>query len=179
MKSIKPTSKSNENRNKNVRLVKIDTDNFDAMTHLSVDDTQKGFLVENIYSLAEAYATLAEGRFVQCFGIYDKEIPVGFLMIGYDYTSCCRGEVPDFIRNSYNIWRLMIDKNFQNRGYGREAVRLALEYIRTFPCGKAEYCWLSYEPENETAKQLYRSFGFEERPEWYLEGCEMPAVLKL
>ena len=114
MKSTKPASKSSEDRNKNVRLVKIDTDNFDAMTHLSVDDTQKGFLVENIYSLAEAYATLAEGRFVQCFGIYDKEIPVGFLMIGYDYTSCCRGEVPDFIRNSYNIWRLMIDKNFQN-----------------------------------------------------------------
>ena len=60
MKSTKPASKSSEDRNKNVRLVKIDTDNFDAMTHLSVDDTQKGFLVENIYSLAEAYATLAE-----------------------------------------------------------------------------------------------------------------------
>ena len=66
----------------------------------------------------------------------------------------------------------------QKKGYGREAMRLALEFIRTFPCGKADYCWLSYEPENEVAKKLYRSFGFEEvrKPEGW---DEVPAVLKL
>ena len=73
----------------------------------------------------------------------------------------------------------MIDKRHQGKGYGREALRLALEFIRTFPAGKAEYCWLSYEPDNEVAKNLYLSFGFEERPEQYKEGEEMPAVLKL
>ena len=163
----------------NVRLVKVNTHNFDSMIHLSLTDEQKKYLVENIYSLAEAYATLAEGRYVQCFGVYAGEIPVGFLMISYDFQSCCRAEVPDFIINNYDIWRLMIDKNYQGKGYGKEAVRLALEYIRTFPCGKAECCWLSYDPENNTAKHLYSLFGFKEKPEWYLEGCEMPAVLML
>ena len=57
------------------------------------------------------------------------------------------------------------------------AVRLALDFMRTFPCGKAEYCWLSYEPENETAKKLYASFGFEETGE--MAGDEIVAVLKL
>ena len=34
------------------------------------------------------------------------------------------------------------------------------EMGQTFPCGKAEYCWLSYEPENTVAKELYLSYGF-------------------
>ena len=71
----------------------------------------------------------------------------------------------------------MIDKRYQNRGYGREAIRLALEFIRTWPCGKAEYCELSYEPENEVARELYRSCGFTENGE--KDGDEIVAVLKL
>ena len=71
----------------------------------------------------------------------------------------------------------MIDKNYQNKGYGKEAVKLALEFIKTFPCGKAEYCWLSYEPDNEAAGKLYRSFGFVETGE--TDGEELIAILKL
>ena len=44
--------------------------------------------------------------------------------------------------------RFMIDKEYQNKGYGKEAMKLALDFIRTFPCGEARYCWLSYNPEN-------------------------------
>ena len=72
---------------------------------------------------------------------------------------------------------MMIDKACQGRGFGKEAVQLALDYIKTFPCGKAEYCWLSYEPENEAARQLYRSFGFSETGE--ADGEELIAVLRL
>ena len=58
-------------------------------------------------------------------------------------------------------------------------LRDALDFIRTFPAGEARYCWLSYEPTNERARKLYLSFGFEEHPEHYEEGEEMPAILKL
>ena len=78
---------------------------------------------------------------------------------------------------NYNLWRLMIDQKYQHRGYGKKAIELALEFVRTFPCGKAEYCWLSYEPENVVAKELYTSFGFEETGE--KDGEELIAVLKL
>ena len=71
----------------------------------------------------------------------------------------------------------MIDKAYQKRGYGKEAVRLALDFIESFPCGKADFCWLSYEPENEVARQLYRSFGFAENGE--MDGEEVIAVLRL
>ena len=71
----------------------------------------------------------------------------------------------------------MIDGKYQKKGYGREVVRLALEYIRPWPGGKAEYCVLSYEPENTVAQRLYSSFGFEETGE--ISRGEAIAVLKL
>ena len=42
---------------------------------------------------------------------------------------------------------------------------------------EAEYCWLSYEPDNAVARQMYRSFGFEETGE--MDGEELIAVLRL
>ena len=56
-------------------------------------------------------------------------------------------------------------------------MELALDFIRTFPCGKAEYCYLSYEPENEIAKKLYAQYGFTENGE--MDDEEVVAVLKL
>ena len=101
-------------------------------------------------------------------------------MIGFNEAALYESadeEVPEIQKNNYSLWRLMIDKRYQNRGYGRKAIRLALEFIRSWPCGKAEYCELSYEPENEVAKRLYQSFGFEENGE--KDGDEVIAVLKL
>ena len=46
----------------------------------------------------------------------------------------------------------------RGRGYGKAAMTLILDYIRSEPCGPADICWLSYEPENQRAKALYASF---------------------
>ncbi len=56
----------------------------------------------------------------------------------------------------------------------------AIDFVRSFPCGEAEYCVLSYNPKNETAKRFYRSFGFEEFDRsYYEENDELSAVLIL
>ena len=167
------------NEDKKIKLVKVNMKNYGELIDLEVEESQKNYVAPNIYSLAEAYATLADGKFVQPFGIYAGETPVGFLMIGYDLEDCFYDAVPYFTVNGYLIWRFMIAKEHQKKGYGKEAMKLALDYIRTLPAGPAEYCWLSYEPENEAAKKLYTSFGFTEVPEFYEEGDEMPAILKL
>ena len=86
-------------------------------------------------------------------------------------------DVPAIAKEYYNLWRLMIDKKYQHKGYGKKAVELAIDFIRTFPCGKAEYCWLSYEPENTVAKELYLSSGFIETSD--MDGEEAIAILKL
>lgn len=86
-------------------------------------------------------------------------------------------ENPVIAHDSYCIWRLMIDRNHQGKGYGTQALRLALDDIRTLPCGPARTCFLSYEPENTTAKKLYYRFGFRETGE--MDGNEVVAALNL
>ena len=130
----------------------------------------------NDISIIEAYTTITGNGYAFPFGIYEEDTPIGFLMIGFD-TDDYWEDAPAIAKGNYNLWRLMIDKDYQKKGYGREAVRLALEYIKTFPCGEAQYCWLSYEPENVVAGRLYRSFGFVETGE--LDGEELIAVLKI
>lgn len=71
------------------------------------------------------------------------------------------------------------DKKYQGQGFGKEALRLAIEFIKTFTAGKSEACWLSYEPENEGARSLYLKAGFVERLDLHKEDMEIPAVLKL
>lgn len=97
-------------------------------------------------------------------------------MIGFDKDDYW-DDAPKVATGNYNLWRLMIDKNYQHRGFGRQAVKLALDFIKTFPCGQAEYCWLSYEPENQVARKLYASYGFVETGD--MDGEEIIAVLKL
>ncbi|MDY5911798.1 MAG: hypothetical protein SPJ62_07300 [Inconstantimicrobium porci] len=60
---------------------------------------------------------------------------------------------------------------------GRKALKTAIDYIHTNPCGQAGYCWLSYEPENVAAKSMYNSMGFIENGQMCDD--EIVAVLKL
>lgn len=163
-----------------IHLEKINAQNVWDLVALKVSESQEDFVAPNEISIIEAYTAIGTGCTAFPFGIFDDKTPVGFLMIGHNeaaFDELCEDDVPEILRNNYTVWRLMIDEKYQQKGYGREAVRLALEFIRTFPCGKAEYCILSYEPENIIAKKLYASFGFEETGE--IAGGEAIAVLKL
>ena len=171
--------------NNELHLEKITWDNMDAIINLHGTKEQRNFVASNKDSLADACVRmLHEEKKVFPFGIYRGKKPVGFIMITYDIGED-DGEEPRadwFLRNSYFIWRFMIDRRYQGNGYGRQAMKLALDFIRTFPAGEAKYCWLSYEPKNEVARKLYLSLGFEEHPEQYDENDEddeMPAILTL
>ncbi|MBQ9828170.1 MAG: GNAT family N-acetyltransferase [Lachnospiraceae bacterium] len=160
-----------------IHLEKTDHRNVWDIIELRVFESQEEFVAPNDESLMEAYiAVTSEDAYAYPFGIYNDDTPVGFLMIGYNEAGI-EENAPEALKNNYSLWRLMIDRNHQGKGYGREAVRLALEFIRTWPGGKAEYCALSYEPENTVAAKLYHSFGFEENGE--MDGDEIVAVLKL
>ena len=143
---------------------------------LEVFDNQKSFVAPNNISIIEAYLAITENNDVFTFGIYNDDAPVGFLMIGFDVNSDDEG-APKIAKGNYNIWRFMIDKKFQGKGFGKKAMNLALEFVNTFPCGTAKYCWLSYESDNDIARQLYQSVGFVETDEKDRE--EIVAILKL
>lgn len=158
-----------------MKLIKVNAENFYPLMGLTVEDGQRNFVASNAYSLAEAYAVLSEGRYVQAFGLYDGDTPVGFAMIGHN--AFIDEDCPPAYRDSYYLWRYMIDRRYQRRGYGRAGVGLLLDFIRAFPDGPAETCAVSCEPENAVAKKLYESFGFRFTGE--MDGDEEIAVLKL
>ena len=162
-------------------MEKIDSSNIWEIVDLKVFKYQKSFVAENWVSIVQAYGVRDSATAAFPFAIYNDKRPVGFLMVGFNeaalYENWDDVEAPKSLVNNYSLWRLMIDKRYQKRGYGREAIKLAIDFIKTWPCGKAEYCSLSYEPENEVARELYRSMGFVENGE--MDGDEIVAVLKL
>ncbi|MBQ6479356.1 MAG: GNAT family N-acetyltransferase [Erysipelotrichaceae bacterium] len=159
-----------------LRLEKVNGKNVRDILKLKVSKEQEKNVAANDISIIEAYTAVNAHGHAFPFGIYNDDTPVGFLMIGYDVDDDWE-DAPAVAKGNYNLWRLMIDASYQKNGYGRQAVQLALDFIRTYPCGEAEYCWLSYEPENRIARRLYRSFGFVETGD--MDGEEVIAVLKL
>lgn len=57
------------------------------------------------------------------------------------------------------IWRFMIDKNYQNRGIGRQALHLVVDQARRrkiFSC-----LYVSFVPGEGSPEGFYTGFGFE------------------
>ncbi|MDO3412470.1 GNAT family N-acetyltransferase [Saccharibacillus sp. CPCC 101409] len=157
-----------------ITLRKITLDNRRQIFNLEVAEDQQSFVASNLSSVASCYVLLTNGSRPFPFAIYADEEPVGFVMIIHGDTGY---ELPSIVDDSYCIMRLMIDKRYQGRGYGREAMTKILEFIRTFPAGPATYCWIPYEADNLSAKRLYESFGFQDSGE-IVDGEPMK-VLKL
>lgn len=155
-----------------IDLQKITDHNFDECIKLEPKEEQKSYVATNIRSLAEAYVALTNNECIPMpYAIYKNDIMVGFIMLSYNEADENNDE------NTYWVCRLMIDKGYQGKGYGKEAMVKALELIRNLPYGKASVVSLSYEAENVVAKALYASCGFVETGK--IEDGELVAKLAL
>ncbi|MET3548423.1 MULTISPECIES: GNAT family N-acetyltransferase [Paenibacillus] len=157
-----------------ITLRKITLENRREIFKLEVSEDQRRFVASNLSSVASCYVLATNGGHPFPFAIYADEQPVGFVMITYKITGY---DTPSIADDGYCILRLMMDQRHQNKGYGREAMKKVLEFIRTFPAGPAQYCWISYKADNAPAKKLYESFGFRDSGE--VIGDEQITVLRL
>ncbi len=135
-----------------ITLVPVDDTNRDAVLALSVREDQP-FVAPNDRSLRQAEETNAEyPGTARPFGIYAGEKLVGFCMFAF----CPKAKEPE---ERYWLWRFMIDKNEQDKGYGKAALN---EIIRYFRDNGADRLYLSTEPENERGLHIYRAAGFKD-----------------
>ena len=136
----------------------ISDENFSACTKLSPGEGNLKFVAPNTMSLAQAYLAIANDLCTPMpFAIYNDGILVGFIQLAY-----LRADQDDDIDEPiYEVWRFMIDEAYQGKGYGKLALKKAIDYIKTFPYGQANKLYLSYVPGNEGASGLYKSVGFE------------------
>jgi diamine N-acetyltransferase len=129
---------------------------------LKVKDEQDDFIADNDYSLAQSYVALLNDKLPpMTYAIYSGGTMVGFTM--FEYNTAEENDYDD--EACYFIFRFMIDKNYQGRGFGKQAMQKIIEHIKTYPQGKAPSIYLSYDPNNEAARKLYNSFGFAETGE--------------
>jgi diamine N-acetyltransferase len=109
---------------------------------------QRTMVADNALSIAQAFCS--QNAWVRA--IYDSSTPVGFIMlhIGSDYEDGidCLGIF---------LWRLMIARPYQGKGYGRLAMERLLMHLRSLgvkelytSCGQGE----------ESPEEFYRRFGF-------------------
>lgn len=104
-----------------VSLREVTAETLFAVCQLSdtLTEPQKRMVASNAYSIAEAH--FAKHAWFRA--IYADEVPVGFLML---HDSAEKGP-------GYFIWRLMIGGPYQKMGFGRRAVELLIDYVRTRP----------------------------------------------
>ncbi len=127
----------------------ITKDNWDEVSRLSVADHQRHLVASNAYSIVQAHYE-PEHRFAP-FGIYDDDTPVGFVMYGFvNY----RGST------WWEIVRLMVDQNYQRRGYARAGMQQAVERLKAETNCDAVY--VCFALDNADAKALYVNLGFED-----------------
>ncbi len=134
---------------------------------LKVAPNQREFVAENALAIAEAYAAERIGSKTQCFLAYNDNIPVGFVSIAFGSIGT-NGE-KDWMLKSYCLWRIMVDMNYQNRGYGKEILKAIINWCKSYPFGKSDVMYTSADVNNEKAIQFYKDAGFQ-LTEDYVDG---------
>ena len=135
-----------------IELRPIDENNREAVLALSVREDQP-FVASNKTSLRQYEEAEAEAPGVaRPFAIYADDRLVGFCMFAFDPEA----EEED---DRYWLWRFMIDKEEQGKGYGQAALQEIIKYFRD---NGADRLYLSTEPENERGLHVYHKFGFRE-----------------
>jgi diamine N-acetyltransferase len=156
-----------------LKKISITDNNMKECIELEVSPEQTRFVAHNAVSLGQAYAANKRGGCAVPYAIYEEDLMVGFVMYGY-----LRQEIDDtFGEDCYYFWRLMIDKDHQRKGYGKQAVKRILDEVKRKPIGAADHIYISYEPENTVAQTLYKSFGFEETGQ--IDDGELVARLRI
>jgi diamine N-acetyltransferase len=144
-----------------ITLREITADTVREICRLETTEDQRRFVAPNSVSIAQAYfEPKAWFR-----AVYADERPVGFVMLLDD------PEVPE-----YYLWRFMIAANEQRKGYGRRALELVVEHVRSRP-GATELKSSCIPASSGGPEPFYVGFGF--RPTGVMHESEMELTLPL
>jgi diamine N-acetyltransferase len=134
-----------------VSLKRINVGNLNAILSLKVKPDQENLVATNAKSIAQAHYD--RGAWFRA--IYLGKTPIGFVLI-VDSTlkfKHIKQKTPYFY-----LWRLMIDDEYQGKGYGRKAVGLVINHLKTQ--SKAKEITLHHVQTKGNAGKFYENLGF-------------------
>ncbi|MBE9046810.1 GNAT family N-acetyltransferase [Pleurocapsales cyanobacterium LEGE 10410] len=130
------------NRSK-VTLREITSDSVRTICNLSVRDEQQKFVAPNAMSIAQAY--FSESAWFRA--IYADTTPIGFVMLE---------DKPE--EAECYLWRFMIDARYQGMGFGRRALLLVIDRVKTRP--NATELLTSVVQKEGSPQSFYEKLGF-------------------
>ncbi len=132
-------------------LKKITTKNFNEVVKLTntLTDHQKKCVAPNIASLAQAYVNKKRAW---PRAIYLGNKPIGFIML-----ALWDDDIPKEDWPAYYLWRFMIAKDYQQKGYGSKVLDIIKEKclkdgIKTF--------YTSCDMQGDQPYKFYINYGF-------------------
>ena len=145
-----------------VTLREITEETLRSILELEVADEQKKFVVSNATSIAQAHFS----RYAWFRAIYADDTPVGFVMLYLDQDEPL-----------YGVWRFMVDKDHQQKGYGSQAMLQAIDYVKSLP--EARELLVSYAPGEGDPSPFYEKLGFVDTGEWMGDEKVMKLALQV
>lgn len=134
-----------------INLKNLNRENWIQCAKLSLDESQKDYVASNVYSIAESKVEEHYCPRVICF---NDEV-VGFLMY------CVEIDPPD--KTLFWLFRLMIGKDNQFKGYGTKALQIAIDEMAAKGAKRIRTMYKSF---NYVAGKLYKKMGFRETGEY-------------
>lgn len=155
-----------------VTLREITRKTVREITALGVKPEQENNVESNAVSLAEAY--FEPGAWFRA--VYAGDEPVGFVML-FDPT--LPGVVTDAsdVKGDVELWRFMIDAKHQSYGYGRQALDLVCDHLRSR--GDVASLRSSYVPGPQGAEAFYLGYGFHKTGRLVDDEVEIEISIKL
>ena len=144
-----------------VTLREITKESLRSVLELSVTREQDEFVAPVSISISEAH--FEPGAWMRA--IYADDDPVGFVMTF---------EAPEREVPFYYLWRFLIDKDHQRKGYGIAAMELLIDRVRSLGAPALQVSWV---PADGGPEPFYRKLGFE--PTGEIHDGEVVAVLTL
>ena len=131
-----------------VTLEEITEDTLDDIMGLGVTKAQEAFCPGVAVSIAQAHFS----RYAWFRAVYAGDTPVGFVMLYLDG-----------LKSRYSLWRLLIDKRYQGKGYGKAAIEQVVDFVRTLP--EATELTVTYPPVEGNPSKFFAECGFVETGE--------------
>ena len=141
-----------------ITLQPITADNFVECIELTptADQQARGYVAPNVLSLAQAYVE----RWWIPLAVYADRTMIGFVLYGRWPAGGFAAFWGDKPKPGIDyIMRMMIDRRYQGRGYGKATLTALIERIKMqADCLAIE---LDYDGENTAAARLYTGCGFQ------------------
>lgn len=143
---------------KGIHFKKVDMNNCKQIIEMQLFESQEEYVMPFVDSLAQSYSDLFEEEITITYVLCNGEKTVGLMEI-----RCVDGESFPGLKGEmvYELFRILVDKEYQKEGFGTKAVQLFVDYVKDKPLGGADDIVVSVVEGNDVALKLYQKFGFE------------------